>query len=89
MGSKSSSLETAGGDIELYIPSNAKVEIDARIRIRGDRDYFDEFDIYSDFDFESKDTDRKGIYGKIVLAGGGAEIYLETTNGNIEIRKLK
>lgn len=46
-GRKASSLETAGGDIELYIPGDAKVMIDARIRIRGwDREHDDHYDDY-------------------------------------------
>jgi DUF4097 and DUF4098 domain-containing protein YvlB len=92
-GSTQSTIETKGGDIVLRVPASAKTEIEAEIRIHhggwgdwdGDRDY----DIYSDFDHESKDRDKRGVHAKYVLNGGGARIYLETMHGDITIEKSR
>lgn len=92
-GNRGSNFNTAGGDIELYIPADAKVTIEARIRLRGhwydDDDDYDAYDIYSDFKPTKKDKSRKTITAQFVLNGGGKPIHVETTNGDIEIRKLR
>lgn len=92
-GNKDSHFETAGGDIELYIPEQAKANIRARIRIHGgwgwDDDDEGEFDVYSDFKAARHERNRKGVLAEYVLNGGGSNITLKTTNGDIEIRKLR
>lgn len=89
-GKRGSTLETKGGDVVLFIPSGAKVTIEAEIRLqhRWDGEH-DEYDIMSDFKADSKDRDKRGISAKYVLNGGGPTIRLETMHGDIEIRKLK
>jgi DUF4097 and DUF4098 domain-containing protein YvlB len=92
-GNKDSRFETAGGDIELYIPEKAKANIMARIRVHGgwgwdDDDDEGEFDVYSDFKAAKHERSRKGVLAEYVLNGGGSNITLKTTNGDIEIRKL-
>jgi DUF4097 and DUF4098 domain-containing protein YvlB len=90
-GKRGSVLETKGGDIVLYIPSDAKVTIEAEIRLHrgwGEEDS-DRYDIVSDFKPESKDRDKRGIRAKYVLNGGGPRIELETMHGDIEIRKAR
>jgi hypothetical protein len=81
-------METKGGDVELYLPANAKVTIKARIRLRdwgrGDRD---EYDIRSDFEAEEKERSDREVWARYVINGGGKVIDIETVNGNIEIRK--
>lgn len=94
-GNRGSSLDTAGGDIELFIPDNAKATIEARIRIRGgwgDDDYrghdYEDYDVYSDFEPTQKDRTDRGVNAMFKLNGGGERISLETTNGDIYIKKL-
>ncbi|MEJ2721746.1 MAG: DUF4097 family beta strand repeat-containing protein [bacterium] len=86
-GSEGSSLETKGGDIELAIPGDAKVTIDALIRLRGRWGGEDEYDITADFEAETHESDKNNIRAKYVINGGGPVIKLETMNGNIHIRK--
>jgi DUF4097 and DUF4098 domain-containing protein YvlB len=87
-GEGASDIETKGGDIELVIPSNAKVTIHARIRIRGHWHGDDEeYNIYSDFKADSDDRSKNEIRARYVLNGGGKAIHLETMNGNIRIMK--
>lgn len=86
-----SELHSAGGNVVLFLPSNAKATIDATIRIRGRWKYRkDEYEIRSDFQEESKteDSDEREIHATYKLNGGGDTIVLETSEGNIEIRKM-
>jgi len=86
-----SELRSSGGNVILSIPSNAKVTIDATIELRYEWGrHRDDYDIHSDFKEESKtgDKDEQEIHAVYKLNGGGDRITLETTNGNIEIKKL-
>jgi DUF4097 and DUF4098 domain-containing protein YvlB len=86
-GNEGSNLETKGGDIELAIPGNAKVTIEARIRLRGHWGDDDDYDITSDFEAETHNKDSQEIRARYVINGGGPVITLETVNGNIHIQK--
>lgn len=91
-GKGGSELSTAGGDIRLYVPANAKAVIEAEIRLRDDwgwSRHSHKYDIKSDFKSESyeKDPDGEYIRARYVLNGGGETITLETVNGNINIEK--
>jgi DUF4097 and DUF4098 domain-containing protein YvlB len=88
-GKRGSVLETKGGDIVLYIPANAKVTIEAEIRIHHGEWEEEEYDIFSDFKPESKDRNKRGIRAKYVLNGGGPRIRLETMHGDIKIQKMR
>ncbi len=90
-GKGASELRSSGGNVVLSVPSNAKATIDATIRIRGGwRHREEEYDIRSEFKEESKTTDKdeQEIHAVYKLNGGGDMITLETTNGNIDIRKM-
>jgi DUF4097 and DUF4098 domain-containing protein YvlB len=83
-----SDMETKGGDVELYLPANAKVTIEAQIRLRDwDHRDSDEYDIRSDFKAEEHERTDRMVKARYVINGGGKVINLETVNGNIEIRK--
>jgi DUF4097 and DUF4098 domain-containing protein YvlB len=86
-----SRLATAGGDVTLFIPENAKATIEARIRVRGHwKDSKEEYAVSSDFKSTSyvTDDDMREIRATYVLGGGGEVINLETVNGNIYVRRL-
>jgi len=93
VGGVKSELSTAGGDVKLAVPADAKVTIDATIRIKerwskGDNKYV----ITSDFETTTEDvkggSDGDEIRKVYKLNGGGAEIILGTTNANIYIKKM-
>lgn len=90
-GKGKSKLSSAGGDVKLYIPDNAKATIEARIRIHGWWGSRNEYEIISDFKSEKydKDEDAGEIRALYVLNEGGEDISLSTVNANIEIRKLR
>ena len=85
-----SRLTTAGGNIRLQVPENAKATINARIRLEDRRLHESEqYDIRADFKIENLHKDSHEIRGTVNLNGGGGVITLETVMGNIEIRKAK
>ncbi|MCH7819862.1 MAG: DUF4097 family beta strand repeat protein [Candidatus Marinimicrobia bacterium] len=85
-------LETAGGDITLYLPAELSATFDVELEItrRAWRDY----KIYSDFPLSISD-DADGWRGnKIIIAegdinGGGDKIKIRTKNGDIRIKKIR
>jgi len=92
-GKGTSELRSSGGNVSLTLPSSANASIDATIRIHGDWRLWharNNYDIHSDFTAESKNTDKDNeeIHAVYKLNGGGENITIETTNGNIEIRKM-
>ena len=91
-GKGKSKLTTAAGDIKLYIPENAKATINARIRVQGRwGDDEDDYHIKSDFKstiYNIRGDDEGDITVIYILNGGGETIYLETSNADIQIRKM-
>lgn len=81
-----SSLETSAGDITVYIMANVNISVRASIEVANGHS------IHSDFP-EIKVTTEGGDYGpKTVtaegnLSGGGPELKVETTTGDIYFRR--
>ncbi len=91
-GSGRSRLATAGGDVQLFVPENAKATIEARIRIRGHwKESKEDYSVISDFKATKYETDDDvhEIRATYVLNGGGELINLETVNGDIYVRRLQ
>lgn len=92
-GKGESHLKTAGGDIKLTLPENAKASIEATIRLRdqgwGSSSRKSKYEVRSDFPATSydKDGDRDEIRARYLINGGGEIITLETVNGYIDIKK--
>ncbi|MDZ7262327.1 MAG: DUF4097 family beta strand repeat-containing protein [candidate division KSB1 bacterium] len=91
-------MRSSGGDLTLYLPAKLPATIEAVIQI-SDRGWED-YNIYSDFPLtysenggKEKDRERRSRWGRLIrshgdINGGGDLIHLETTNGNIRIKKL-
>lgn len=84
-----SKLSSAGGEITLSIPEDAKATIEATIRIqdrwtRGKDDY----KVRSDFKADNYDSHSDEIHAVYTLNGGGDVIELKTVNSDITIKKL-
>jgi DUF4097 and DUF4098 domain-containing protein YvlB len=91
-GKGGSTVTSGGGDIVLYVPENSKANIEATLKLQhGWGSSWKKFKINSDFksDKYEKDEDEESIFASYTLNGGGDKIELETTNGNIDIRKLR
>jgi hypothetical protein len=89
-GTSQSTLSTSVGDATLYIPSDAKAVINARVRVQGWWRGSDEEDyIYSDYkeDTFEKSGREKEIRAMYTLNGGGQQISIQTTMGSIHIVK--
>jgi hypothetical protein len=83
-GNQASRIESSGGDLYLYLPTDAKVSIKAEVS-GGDDD-----GIVSDFPvvIQNKSHGFGNESGVITLNGGGQEIYMHTSGGSIYIKKL-
>ncbi len=81
-GNQDSRIESSGGDVYLYLPADAKATIKAVVS-GGDED-----SIISDFPITLQPS---GKYSnrrmEFTINGGGQEIYLRTSSGNIYIRQ--
>jgi len=93
VGNNKSYITTGYGNITLYIPGNAKATITATVKwaeVWSDKKDISEY-ILSDFKPSKEDYNKKrGEYHAVYdLNGGGTRIDLETSIGNIEIKKSK
>lgn len=85
-----SRLATAGGEVTLYLPDDAKATVEALIRLEGWwRSKKGEYRVNSDFkaDYYQSDDDSREIRAKYTINGGGEVITLETVNSDIYIKK--
>lgn len=91
-GTGRSRLSSAGGEITLYVPDNAKATIEALIEIEGRwRGKTRDYEVKSDFKSDSyeRDDDTREIRAVYKLNGGGEDITLRTVNSNIYIKRLR
>lgn len=90
-GTGNSLIVTGNGIIRLFLPEDARATISAKIKLQSDWDY-DRENYHVRSQFPSKDyqkyEEKKEIRGTYVLNGGGQSIKLETSDADIEIRKL-
>jgi DUF4097 and DUF4098 domain-containing protein YvlB len=86
-----STIRTGGGEIELALPENAKAIVEATINLgHGWGRHHKKCTIRSDFKADTYEGDEESdeIHAVYTLNGGGPTITLETSNSNIEIRKM-
>lgn len=85
-------LQSSGGELTIRIPEDLPATLEAEIHLEQswfgrDRDYR----IDSDFDLDEQEDsgrNRRTIRATGDINGGGNRIRLETSGGNIQIRKL-
>lgn len=83
-GNEESKVESSGGDLYLYVPADAKANIKAEI-IGGDDDEI----INGLTGVTSKLSNGSGNKeADFTLNGGGQQIYLHTSGGNIHVDRL-
>jgi hypothetical protein len=83
-----SEFSTAGGDITLIIPSEAKVYISANVNVgknipESEANKF----IKSDFESNTVEFNRSNFIKRFTINGGGSTIDLNTASGKIKISK--
>ena len=87
----SSAITTGGGEIQLTLPENAKCIVEATINAgHGWGKHHKKYSIQSDFKADKYDGDQDSdeIHAVYSLNGGGPTIKLETSESDIEIRKM-
>ncbi len=90
-GKSESRISTLNGGITLYVPSTAKVNINARVRAYGWWTSGDENKyIISDFKAKSMESSdhSNGVRATYILNGGGETIELTSVNDKIRIKQL-
>jgi DUF4097 and DUF4098 domain-containing protein YvlB len=86
-----STIRTGGGEIQLALPENAKAIVEATINLgHGWGRHHKKCTIHSDFKADTYEGDNESdeIHGVYTLNGGGQKITLETSDSDIEIRKM-
>jgi DUF4097 and DUF4098 domain-containing protein YvlB len=91
-------LHSDGGDITLLVPDGFSMDIDITITITKNRYGNDKIPkIISDFDIEKSQSDnwenyigspKKFIHGEANIKGGNNKVKIETTNGNVYLKKI-
>lgn len=85
-------LHTSGGTIKLTIPDNMPATVKAEIRTSRRNYEMRRYDIYSDFPLRKTEPDKHGdviIKSEGDINGGGDLIELETSGGDIYLKKGK
>ncbi|MBN1480267.1 hypothetical protein JXA70_08360 [candidate division KSB1 bacterium] len=85
-------LQTSGGTIKLTIPEDMPATVKAEIRTSRRNYEMKRYDIYSDFPLRKTEPDEHGdviIKSEGDINGGGDPIDLETSGGDIYIKKGK
>jgi DUF4097 and DUF4098 domain-containing protein YvlB len=80
------SLSSSGGDITVYLPETIEATVSATIKISrfANRDY----QIYTDFPLSAKGEGSSRISAEGAINGGGDRIQIDTSNGDVYIKKL-
>ncbi len=81
-----SSLESSVGDVEVFLPPDLPLNVNALIDTAAGHTISSDFPIMVRRD--GGEWSGGPIQGSAVLSGGGAPLVLRTALGNIEIRKL-
>ena len=79
-------LETAFGDVEVYLPTDLPITIDAVIQNASGHSIVSDFPLQ--IDKGGPGVRSRVIEGRGALNGGGQVLRIRTTAGNIEIRRL-
>lgn len=81
-----SRLENSMGDIQVFLPPNLPLTIDAAIEMAAGHRILSDFPL--EIQGQPEEFVHREIRGRGALNGGGEVLRIRTVNGNIEIRRL-
>ncbi len=84
-----SEIKSGSGSITLYLPDNAKATVVAKVRGWDTWGEEDSSPITSDFKITTEDKSHSTVKTTYQLNGGGSTIEVQTTSGEIYIKKQK
>ncbi len=84
-----SKIKSGSGNVTLYLPGSAKTTVVAKVRGWDSWDGEKSSPIVSDFSETTEDKSSHTVKATYVLNGGGGTIEIETTTGEIHIKKQK
>jgi DUF4097 and DUF4098 domain-containing protein YvlB len=82
-----SDLETSVGDIQVFVPVNLPVRVDAIIDQAAGHRIFSDFPLTYQGQSEEGGFPFRTVHGECTLNGGGKALKIHTEMGNIEIHK--
>jgi len=82
-----SDLETSVGDIQVFVPVNLPVSVDAIIDQAAGHKIFSDFPLTYQGKGEESEFPFHTVHGECTLNGGGKALKIHTEMGNIEIHK--
>lgn len=82
-----SKIKSGGGNVTLYLPGNAKATVVAKVRGWDSLDKNESDPVKSDFPATTEDKSSHSMKSTYVINGGGSTIEIETTSGEIHIKK--
>ena len=84
-----SEIKSGSGNVILYLPGSAKATVVARVRGWDSWGEDKSNPITSDFKITTEDMSSHSVKNTYVINGGGSTIKVETTSGEIHIKKQK
>lgn len=84
-----SKIKSGAGSVTLYLPDNANATIVAKVRGWDSWDGDKSNPIISDFPATTEDKSSHSMKSTFKINGGGSTIEVETTSGEIHIKKQK
>ena len=84
-----SRIKSGNGNITLYLPESAKAIVVAKVRGWDSWGGGKSYPITSDFKISTEDKSSNAFKSSYVINGGGSTIEVETTAGEIRIKKMK
>ncbi len=84
-----SEIKSGSGSVTLYLPGNAKATVVAKVRGWDTWGEDNTSPITSDFKLTTEDKSHSTVKTTYVINGGGSTIEVQTTSGEIRIKKQK
>jgi DUF4097 and DUF4098 domain-containing protein YvlB len=81
-----SQLQTSRGDVEVFLPADLPLTIDAAIDMAAGHQIRSDFPV--DIQWDKEEFVQRTVRGRMALNGGGELLRIRTVAGSIDIRKL-
>ena len=88
-GKTESKISSGYGSVVLYIPADSKATITAKVKDYNTWGEDNDKPITSDFKTTTEDKSSHSLRYVYVLNGGGSDIEIQSTSGDIKIKKMK
>jgi DUF4097 and DUF4098 domain-containing protein YvlB len=84
-----SEIKSGSGSVTLYLPADAKATVVAKVRGWDTWGEDNTSPVTSDFNITTEDKSHSTVKTTYIINGGGSTIEVQTTSGEIRIKKQK